>query len=49
MAEPVFVGLPKRFVGVNIDGRDIEVVEGSTILDACRRMQIGRASCRERV
>src|SRR6266849_6961665 len=40
MAEPVFVGLPKRLVGVNIDGRDIEVVEGSTILDACRRMQI---------
>jgi predicted molibdopterin-dependent oxidoreductase YjgC len=40
MAEPVFVGLPRRLVGVNIDGRDIEVVDGSTILDACRRMQI---------
>src|SRR6266852_1066182 len=40
MADPVFVGLPKRLVGVNIDWRDIEVVEGSTILDACRRMQI---------
>src|SRR6266852_3204694 len=40
MADPVFVGLPKRLVGVNIDWRDIEVVEGSTILDACRQLQI---------
>jgi len=39
MAETVFMGLPKRLVGVTIDGRDIEVVEGSTILDACRRLQ----------
>src|SRR5436853_969717 len=34
------MGLPKRLVGVTIDGRDIEVVEGSTILDACRRLQV---------
>src|SRR5260370_13900075 len=40
MAEAFFVGLPKRFVGVSIDGRDVEVLEGSTILDACRRMRI---------
>ena len=40
MSEAVFIGLPKRLVGVNIDGRDVEVIEGSTILDACRRMQI---------
>src|SRR3989442_11620211 len=40
MAEPVFVGLPKRMVGVTIDGRDIEVTEGSTILDACRRLRV---------
>src|SRR5437660_11432531 len=40
MAETVFMGLPKRLVGVTIDGRDIEVVEGSTILDACRRLTI---------
>src|SRR5438445_11493257 len=40
MAEAVFVGLPKRFVSLSIDGRDIEVVEGSTILDACRRLQV---------
>jgi predicted molibdopterin-dependent oxidoreductase YjgC len=40
MAEAVFVGMPKRMVALTIDGRDIEVVEGSTILDACRRMAI---------
>ncbi len=40
MAETVFMGLPKRLVGLTIDGRDIEVVEGSTILDACRRLQV---------
>src|SRR6266566_4759180 len=40
MAETVFVGLPKKLVGVSIDGREIEVTEGSTILDACRRLAI---------
>jgi predicted molibdopterin-dependent oxidoreductase YjgC len=40
VADAVFVGMPKRLVAVNIDGRDIEVSEGSTILEACRRMQI---------
>ena len=40
MADPVFVGLPKRLVGVSIDGREVEVTEGSTILDACRRLAI---------
>src|SRR5256712_5249745 len=40
MAETVFVGMPKRLVGITIDGRDIEVTEGSTILDACRRLQV---------
>src|SRR5256886_8504778 len=40
MAETVFMGLPKRLVGVTIDGHDIEVVDGSTILDACRRLQV---------
>ena len=40
MAEPVFMGMPKRLVGITIDGRDIEVMEGSTILDACRRLRI---------
>src|SRR5437773_12241119 len=40
MAEPVFVGMPKRLVSINVDGRDVEVQEGSTILDACRRLEI---------
>src|SRR5207302_1975151 len=40
MAETVFMGMPKRLVGITIDGRDIEVTEGSTILDACRRVQV---------
>src|SRR6202165_2104816 len=40
MAEAVFVGMPKRMVALTIDGRDVDVVEGSTILDACRRMAI---------
>src|SRR5207245_1658743 len=40
MAETVFMGMPKRPVGITIDGRDLEVLEGSTILDACRRLQV---------
>src|SRR5438067_4095067 len=40
MAEPVFVGVPQRLVRLSVDGRDVEAVQGSTILDACRRMQI---------
>ena len=40
MADSVFVGMPRRMVGVSIDGRGVEVVEGSTILDACRRLEI---------
>src|SRR2546423_4006879 len=40
MAETVFVGLPKKLVGVTIDGREVEVTEGSTILDACKRIAI---------
>src|SRR5258708_19385976 len=40
MAEIVFVGQPKRFVKVSIDGQEVDVLEGATILDACRRLQI---------
>src|SRR6266481_4041464 len=40
MSETVFVGLPKRLIGVSVDGREVEVTEGSTILDACRRLAI---------
>src|SRR5437899_12722913 len=40
MAEAVFVGMPKRLVSLSIVGREVEVLEGSTILDACRRLQV---------
>src|SRR5207253_7892250 len=40
MAEPVFFGLLRKLVGVTIDGRDIEMTEGSTILDACRQLEV---------
>src|SRR2546428_8929723 len=40
MADAVFVGMPKRLVAINVDGRDVDVTEGSTILDACRRLQV---------
>src|SRR6266487_4420841 len=40
MAEPVFVGMPRRMLRITIDGREVEVLEGSTILDACRRLEI---------
>ena len=40
MAETTFVGLPKRMVAVTIDGRAVDVIEGSTVLDACRRLGI---------
>jgi predicted molibdopterin-dependent oxidoreductase YjgC len=32
----VFVGLPARLVDLTVDGREVRVPEGSTILDACR-------------
>src|SRR5450631_73439 len=40
MASGVFVGLPKRMVTVNIDGEDVQVTEGTTILEACRGVSI---------
>jgi predicted molibdopterin-dependent oxidoreductase YjgC len=40
MASRVFVGLPKRLLQVNIDGEDVQVPEGMTILEACRRLHI---------
>jgi predicted molibdopterin-dependent oxidoreductase YjgC len=36
----VFVGLPRKLVRVTIDGQQFEALEGSTILDACRRLRI---------
>src|SRR6266853_1833567 len=32
--------MPKRMVGVTVDGQELEVLEGSTILDACRQLRI---------
>jgi predicted molibdopterin-dependent oxidoreductase YjgC len=40
MAERVFVGLPKRMVTLSIDGQEMEVLEGTTILEACRLLRI---------
>jgi predicted molibdopterin-dependent oxidoreductase YjgC len=36
----VSVAAPKRLVDLTIDGRDVRVPEGATILDACRRLAI---------
>jgi predicted molibdopterin-dependent oxidoreductase YjgC len=36
----VFVGLPKRLVKLSIDGQDVQVPEGTTILEACRGLRI---------
>jgi predicted molibdopterin-dependent oxidoreductase YjgC len=36
----VSVAAPKRLVEVTIDGEEVRVTEGSTILDACRRLGV---------
>jgi len=40
VASAVFVGLPKRMLAATIDGQEVTVPEGTTILDACRRLDI---------
>ena len=40
MASPVFVGLPRRMLQMSIDGHDVQAMEGTTILDACRQLGI---------
>jgi len=40
MATTSFVGLPKRMLDATIDGHDIQAPEGTTILEACRRLDI---------
>src|SRR5713101_1174248 len=40
MASPVFVGQPRRMLELNIDGHDVQALEGMTILDALRRLRI---------
>src|SRR5258708_12825437 len=36
----MFVGLPRRMVTVSIDGEDVQATEGTTILEACRGLNI---------
>src|SRR3982074_11352 len=38
MSSPVFVGVPRRMMQVSVDGHALQVTEGMTILDACRRL-----------
>ncbi|GAC1505980.1 MAG: 2Fe-2S iron-sulfur cluster-binding protein [Candidatus Dormibacteraceae bacterium] len=40
MADAVFVGLPKRLVRISVDDQDVEVFEGSTVLEACRSLGV---------
>jgi predicted molibdopterin-dependent oxidoreductase YjgC len=40
MATIAFVGLPKRMLSATIDGHEVQAPEGTTILDACRRLGI---------
>src|ERR1700716_170819 len=40
MASPVFVGVPRRMLQMSIDGQEVQVMEGMTILDACRQLHI---------
>jgi NADP-reducing hydrogenase subunit HndD len=40
MATATFVGLPKRMVRLSVDGADLQVPEGTTILEACRQLHI---------
>jgi predicted molibdopterin-dependent oxidoreductase YjgC len=40
MTGPVFVGQPRRLVHASVDGREVTVAEGATILDACRGLGI---------
>src|SRR5260370_35526275 len=40
MAGGVSVGLAKRLGKVSIDGQELDVLEGATILDVCRQLRI---------
>jgi len=40
MATTAFVGLPKRMLTATIDGQDVNVPEGTTLLQACRSLGI---------
>ncbi len=36
----VLLETPRRMIGISIDGNEMRVPEGSTILEACRRQRI---------
>ncbi|TMC98813.1 MAG: Fe-S-binding domain-containing protein [Chloroflexi bacterium] len=40
MASPSFVGLPRKLLPVTIDGQEVQAMEGTTILDACRGLGV---------
>jgi predicted molibdopterin-dependent oxidoreductase YjgC len=40
MATTAFVGLPRRMVAASIDGQEVNVPEGTTILQACRSLGV---------
>src|SRR5256886_3587103 len=40
MATTGFVAIPKRMITATIDGREVQAAEGTTILDACRRLGV---------
>src|SRR5260370_11423252 len=40
MASPVFVGLPRPMLQISVDGHNVQAMEGTTILDACRQLGI---------
>ena len=37
MGSPVFLAAPQRLVDVTIDGKDVRLPEGATLLQACRQ------------
>ena len=34
------IAAPRKMVELTVDGQPVRVLEGSTILDACRRLEI---------
>src|SRR5256886_9306662 len=40
MASRSFVGLPRKMLTVTIDGQEVQAIEGTTILDACRGLGV---------
>jgi NADP-reducing hydrogenase subunit HndD len=38
--DPVFLGMPKRLVEIVVDGDAVRVPEGTTLLDACRSVDV---------